>query len=412
MTVSFAPPPQTETPDRILVVDDQEDNRLILQRRLSRLGYVVETASSGDEALARIGEDVPDLVLLDYMMPGKTGMEVLSHLRLTHDRAVLPIIMVTARSEDQDIVDCIVAGANDYIPKPISFPVLHARVEAQLERRAATLAIQEANAELEERVAERTKDLIAHNTALRDAHATLERADRARSLFLATISHEMRTPLNAIIGLSELLRCELHGALGAPDYRAYVGEIRKSGGYLLELVNNIIDSVDVSQGPNQAEQAEIDVIEVLTEAISISDAIDPEAPSRIRFDGNGARHMVLGDKSRLRQAFRNIIDNALKFSPPEQMVVIRQKAGGGKLTLDFCDRGPGIPSDQLDEIFAPFIQLYNASEAKKNGVGLGLTIARDILRSHGGSITIHNREGGGTTVEVMLSLCEQAPTDC
>ena len=145
---------------RILIVDDVDDNRVVLQRRLDRIGFRTETCEDGMKALAAISIDPPDLVILDWMMPGLSGIETLKAMREHYDMNALPIIMCTARDEESSIVDAIEAGANDYIQKPIKMPVLLARMSAQLMRKAAVAAIGAANLDLETTLALRTRELL------------------------------------------------------------------------------------------------------------------------------------------------------------------------------------------------------------------------------------------------------------
>ncbi|RME64837.1 MAG: response regulator [Alphaproteobacteria bacterium] len=143
----------------ILVVDDLEVNRAVLTRRLVKQGYRVVEAASGPEALARIEESMPDLVLLDMMMPDMSGLQVIEMLRAQHTPSALPIIMVTARSETELIVEALEAGANDYIQKPVNFPVLLARMVTQIARQRAERNLRSANDALDRRVAERALEL-------------------------------------------------------------------------------------------------------------------------------------------------------------------------------------------------------------------------------------------------------------
>ncbi|MEM9070454.1 MAG: response regulator [Myxococcota bacterium] len=120
---------------RLLVVDDNEDNRDMLARRLQRRGYEVDTAEDGFAALRMVDAHPYDLVLLDIMMPGMSGIEVLAKLRETYPRAELPILMATAKSDSKDMVEALSLGANDYVTKPIDFPVVLARIESHLQTR-------------------------------------------------------------------------------------------------------------------------------------------------------------------------------------------------------------------------------------------------------------------------------------
>jgi DNA-binding response OmpR family regulator len=146
---------------RILIVDDIEDNRTVLDRQLRRAGFETALCEDGMSALAEVSSNPPDLVILDWMMPGLSGMETLKAMREHLDLHRLPIIMCTARDEESSIVDALEAGANDYVQKPIRMPVLLARISAQLMRQAAMAALGTVNQDLEALLAQRTRELFA-----------------------------------------------------------------------------------------------------------------------------------------------------------------------------------------------------------------------------------------------------------
>jgi DNA-binding response OmpR family regulator len=149
--------------NKILVVDDIEDNCILMERHLTRAGYVVETVRDGMCAIERVSVAPPHLVLLDWMMPGLSGLDTLKAIREHYDENQLPVIMCTARDESDGIVSAINAGANDYVQKPINFPVLLARMVAQLGRKSALEALDAANRDLEKALAERTLDFFDAN---------------------------------------------------------------------------------------------------------------------------------------------------------------------------------------------------------------------------------------------------------
>ncbi len=145
----------------IMIVDDLEDNREILDRHLRRAGFATRTCEGGMEALkAMSSEGLPDLVLLDWMMPGISGLETLQIIRERYDENTLPVIMCTALGEESSVVGAIKAGANDYIMKPVNFPILMARLKAQILRKEAVAALHLENGELAEALVRRTRDLI------------------------------------------------------------------------------------------------------------------------------------------------------------------------------------------------------------------------------------------------------------
>lgn len=148
------------TQRRILIVDDVEDNRNVLERHLRRAGFATDTAVDGMSALAMVTESQPDVVLLDWMMPGLSGLETLRAMREKFDENELPIIMCTALGEETTIVDAIRAGANDYVMKPISMPILMVRMKSQLARKDVVELLRRENSQLESSLVQRTRDLL------------------------------------------------------------------------------------------------------------------------------------------------------------------------------------------------------------------------------------------------------------
>jgi len=157
----------------VLIVDDMEANRALLQRRLERCGYRASSVDSGPAALQELARELPDIVLLDYMMPGMNGIEVLRELRADPLMAELPVVMVTARVEGEATVEALEAGADDYVTKPIDFEVLRARIETLLSMKTSAKDLKHANAALDERVTRRS-------LAVADLEEELEREVQQR----------------------------------------------------------------------------------------------------------------------------------------------------------------------------------------------------------------------------------------
>lgn len=229
--VATAPAPAPDGPSdaavaakpRLLIVDDIRENREILRRRFERHGYEAVEASGGVQALALIEREAFDLVLLDMMMPDLSGLEVLARVRARYSQGTLPVIMVTARTHSEDIVEALSLGASDYITKPVDFSVALARVVTQLGRRQAEERIRQineklsrANDELECRVADRTKDLVQANHQLR---REMEQRERSQ----ATIAHLAHH--DALTGLANRLQFHQHLADAVAQRRRHGGEL-------------------------------------------------------------------------------------------------------------------------------------------------------------------------------------------
>ncbi len=184
---------------RLLIVDDVRENRDILRRRFERHGFRVTEAGGGIEAMDLIEREAFDLVLLDIMMPDIAGLEVLEHIRSKYSAGALPVIMVTAKTQSEDIVEALNRGANDYITKPVDFSIAHARVITQLDRKRSEEKIHHLNGELsranealEGRVADRTKDLVQTNQQLR---GEMEQRERSQATIVHLAHHDALTGL-------------------------------------------------------------------------------------------------------------------------------------------------------------------------------------------------------------------------
>ena len=393
-----------ELSSRILVVDDMEDNRLILARRLSRLGYWAQPEGSARKAVADILSSPPDLVVLDYMMPEMSGPEVLKEIRKRFDQVNLPVIMVTARSEEETVVECLTAGANDFVSKPVSFPVLRARIEAQIERRRAARALGDLNRELERKVAERTRELIERNETLALAFQELEKADQAKSMFLAGVSHELRTPLNAIIGLSELLHKQVVGPTEPEKLRSFAAEIQRSGRYLLDIVSGILEATSFEKGIVRMNASPANLGEIVAECVTMVENAGQRSGPRLRMTGRPNSAIVSVDRSKIKQAITNILANAVKFTPPDGTVTLRCSTGNGSAEVEIADEGPGIPAAQRLAALMPFVQIYGDQTVKPEGIGLGLHIANLIVKHHGGRLELRGRAPQGLSVLMTLPL--------
>jgi DNA-binding response OmpR family regulator len=153
-------PVSSAPPKTVLIVDDVEDNRILLDRALKSSGYVTVHAESGREALSLISRQMPDIVLLDWMMPGFSGLETLRAIRETHPKTRLPVIMCTAMGEEMSVVTAINEGANDYMLKPISLAILRARMSVHLDQRDAIDSLTTEKMHAERKLGERTREML------------------------------------------------------------------------------------------------------------------------------------------------------------------------------------------------------------------------------------------------------------
>lgn len=256
---------------------------------------------------------------------------------------------------------------------------------------------------LERRYTERA--LIAAKEQAEKAAALAERAmrqaqaaDRAKSHFLATMTHELRTPLNAIIGFSEILLAVPRQSGEAPTYAQYIHE---SGTQLLGMLNGVLDLARIEAGKLELDEQEVMLEEVVEAAIRPLRAMAEDKQVAIVCGAMIGSPLWL-DPAKMTQVFVNLLSNAVKFTPSGGSINIESALAAGEFSISVCDTGVGIPANDVERVLQPFGQIEDHLTRQNGGLGLGLPIARALVRMHGGDLTLKSEIGAGTTVEVRL----------
>jgi len=386
---------------RILIVDDVAENRDVLARRLRHRGYEAVEAAGGQQALDLIEREPFDVILLDMMMPDVDGLEVLRRVRERHSLAALPVIMVTAKTQPEDIVGALAAEANDYITKPLDFDVVLARVDTQIRRKQVDEGVRRANDDLERQLA-----------VLRD---NCGRGQGPSADFLADMGHELRTPLNGVIGIAGALA----GTELQPKQKELVQIIESSAATLERLLSDLLDQGKAASGRLEikgetfALGAEIRAVASLWEARAREKNIGFELVLPADADGD-----VHGDPVRLKQIITNLLSNAVKFTSQGavRMMVSRTDE---QHCFAVTDSGIGFDAAVKDRLFARFEQADASISKRFGGTGLGLAISRELAQLMDGSLDAVSAPGQGATFTLVLPLLRmearaaqpQTPTD-
>jgi two-component system, cell cycle sensor histidine kinase PleC len=235
-----------------------------------------------------------------------------------------------------------------------------------------------------------------------------EEANAAKSKFLANMSHELRTPLNAIIGFSEIMESGMFGPLGADKYTEYSRDIRESGEYLLDVINDILDMSKIEAGGIRLTPEIVALEPVLADCLRVVSTRAGE--KRLTLDAEVDPDIELNaDRRSLKQIALNLLSNAVKFTPDGGAVTVRGRRRGDKVTIAIADNGIGIPKDALRKLGRPFEQVESQLTKRHQGSGLGLAIAKSLVEMHGGVMRIRSRVGRGTSVVVRLPLRPSVP---
>ncbi|MGP0090480.1 MAG: ATP-binding protein [Xanthobacteraceae bacterium] len=234
-----------------------------------------------------------------------------------------------------------------------------------------------------------------------------QEANQAKSEFLANMSHELRTPLNAIIGFSEIMESAMFGPLGADKYGEYCRDIRESGRYLLDVINDILDMSKIEAGRIRLEFEELKLEPLLNDAMRVvfgraeekGLTLTAEIAPGIRFDA---------DRRAVKQIVLNLLSNAVKFTPEGGKVTVRGRVSGPSVVIEIEDTGIGIPEPALGKLGRPFEQVESQLTKSHQGSGLGLAIAKSLTELHGGNMWIRSIQGAGTSVVVRLPIQARA----
>jgi signal transduction histidine kinase len=251
-------------------------------------------------------------------------------------------------------------------------------------------------------------ELNVANTALAEAHDVAEAANRAKSEFLATMSHELRTPLNAIGGYVQLIELGVHGPV-TDAQRAVLARIDRSQRHLLGIINDILNLSKIEAGRVDYAITDVSLAGVLAD---IQPMVDPQiAAKALTYEVRDPERMpvVRADREKLEQILVNLLSNAAKFTERGGRVWVEagERADApGKAFLRVSDTGRGVPEDKLDTIFEPFTQVDASHSRTGQGIGLGLTISRDLARGMGGDLRVRSEMGKGSVFTLTLERAE------
>ena len=384
----------------VLVVEDHPEMSRLLVDTLAH-DYEVATAVNGRDGLEKARTLRPDLVLTDVMMPEMGGDELVRALRAEGELASTPILVLTAKL-DQDLrVRLLREGAQDYVLKPFSVEELRVRVGNLVTMRRARDVLQQT-------LASQSHDVTALAEMLSERQEELAAASRAKDEFLATLSHELRTPVTGMLAwLWMLRRGHLDQAAAARAYETMEGSIRS----LVRIIDDLLDVSRIIRGQLRLEVQPLSLVPVVQSAI---DAVRPAADAKqIRLETviDPEAGPVHGDPARFQQVVWNLLMNSIKFTPAGGRVWLRLARYGADVQVTVRDTGIGIAREFLPHVFERFRQADGGTTREHGGLGLGLAIVRHLVELHGGTVSAESpgREQGATFTITLPLIAARDP---
>jgi len=385
---------------RLLVVDDEESLRITTAAILEKEGYIVDTASSGDEAIALIKSTDYDLVLTDLHMEGGDGLSLLNQIR-RHAPLTISVVL-TGFASVESAIAALQEGAYDYLVKPCDIESMKHTIRRGVEHRRLMLAeqkarsdLQQLNMDLEQRIEERTAELKRLN-------AELAEANRAKDVFLATLSHELRTPLTPVVGWIKLLRT---GTLDEKSVSQALDAIERNAWLQSRLIDDLLDTSRIATGKLHFEPKPTDLNMAVKAAVDTVRASASVRNIELSMSLWPTSLVVMGEPVRLQQIAWNLVSNAIKFTDPGGKVTVTTSSDGTNAQFIVVDTGVGIEAEFLPHVFDRFRQADGSTSRRHGGLGLGLAIADALAKMHGGALEAHSDGiGSGSRFALRVAL--------
>lgn len=372
-------PNKKPTPIRILIIDDDDSDLLALTQCFSEMTEFspeIHQASTLGEARTLISDHLFDIAIVAPKVDKESGPQIIRHLGgKASEIAFLYLSAATGRGEKQKALD---AGALQIIGRDgLTADVLENAIHSGL-------------------YSQHTEN------RLNEVLFELERATRSRADFFAKIGHDLKTPLNGVIGYSDALVGEVFGPLGNPKYKEYAEAVREAGTHLLELIENLIR---FSAGDTQKLVfSTCDLVELAAAAIRVTDPLCQKKQHTLTSNFADTPVTVACQPAAIRQAVINLLTNAIKYTETNGEIEISVRKTGRHAEIEIKDNGIGMSQADISIALQPFGRVQLPADKAQEGTGLGLHIVREIMARHRGQLDLSSAPGKGTTAILRLPL--------
>ncbi len=388
----------TKSALRVLLVEDNPDHALLAKNAIltsKDRRYTVETCGSVEEAMEKVKNGPVNMIISDYNLPGKNGLEFLEWLN--GEEMNIPFIMMTGMGDQKTAVKAMQEGAYNYIVKDdVYLSVLPHVIDETFIKYLSDKEKEQYEREIREK-----------NVALEKANRELKKLDQLKSDFIASVSHDIRTPLNSV---QESIALILDGVVNTGEEKGKkVLEIAKrSINRLTAMINDLLDFSKLEAGKMRVHIEPRDVQILIDEVLGSLKSLAGKKRIKLNFHSVEGFPKIACDAERMIQVLTNLAGNAIKFTPENGAVTVQlEAAANDRINIIVSDTGIGIAREDLERIFERFEQVKGANSMERKGTGLGLSICKELVKLHGGEIWAESELGKGSRFIISLPLAQK-----
>ena len=376
----------------ILIVDDTPVNLQLMSSVLKQKGYKLYMTNSGENALKFLEETLPDLILLDVMMPGLSGFEVCRIIKQQEKFKNIPVIFLTAKNEVEDIIEGFEAGAVDYIIKPFYAKEVFVRISTHLQLKHAREMLQDKNDKLEEL----NQSLTESKQIIEKDARELKKLNDEKNKFFSIIAHDLRGPFGGLMGITDILYAQLDQT---PDEQIHelIQLLQQSSNQVFNLLNNLLEWSRLQMDAVVFDPVSFNLKPAICDSIKL---LQERAQNKAIVIENKTNESIeiLADINMFNTVIRNLISNAIKFTPRNGLITVGSATADDKMIEVFViDSGIGMSDGLMKKLFSLDQKVSRPGTENEASNGLGLILCKDLVEKHGGKIWVESEEGKGTT---------------
>ncbi len=416
---------------KVLILEDSPTQAMLLQETLEKFQLLVLKSKDGLDALQKIQETLPDLIISDIEMPRMNGYDFCKKIKSESKYAHIPVILLTNLTDPLDVIKGMDCGADGFLTKPCETALLFSTIENTLKNihlkenhqkeelkfffggQSHTLKINQV--QITELLLSTYSSAIQKNLELEKAYnqlssiyeeleknnRTLKQLNEQKNQLLGMAAHDLKNPLAVISGYSSFL-ISSEGSIDQKKSHQMIERIKESSSFMIGVIDDFLDFSTIESGTLILHPEEIDLPDLVRKDLLFFESLAEKKGIALKFSYQEPIPKIWCDANKISQVLNNLITNGIKFSHPEEILEIGLKFNQAEITISVKDTGIGMSSEAIESLFQPFSKMKTKGTAGEKGTGLGLAIANKIVLAHKGKIWAESKLGEGTIFYVSL----------